>query len=201
MRYPPGYKEKKHTELLKTSGSLMKKNGFAATGVDALMQSAGMTSGAFYSHFASKSDLLKALVTSELTASQNLWARNPHASAEDWLDFELERYLSIQHVQQPETGCLLPSLSAEIARTDLSIRELYEQELLKGHAILTQRLGHEELAWAFICQLVGSILIARALPHEELQRSVIHASKLFLRSALVAKNLSFAMPTQEPQKL
>ncbi|NNM51912.1 MAG: TetR/AcrR family transcriptional regulator [Pseudomonadales bacterium] len=186
MRYPPGYKEKKHTELLKISGSLMKKNGFAATGVDTLMHAAGMTSGAFYSHFASKTDLLKTLVTSELTASQTLWTSNPHDTAEDWLDFELERYLSIQHVLQPEAGCLLPSLSAEIARADLSVRERYEQELLKGHAILTQRLGDENLAWAFICQLAGSILIARTLPTEELQRMVIHASKLLLRNALAS---------------
>ncbi len=187
MRYSPGYKEKKYAELLKTSGRVLKKNGFAATGVDALMHAAGMTSGAFYSHFASKSDLLLSIVTSELTNSQNLWASNPYDSAEEWIDFELDRYLSLQHVQHPEDGCMLPALSAEVARADLSIRERYEQELSKGHSILTQRLGDEHLAWVFICQLAGSILIARALHDENLQRSVINASKFFLKNALASK--------------
>lgn len=62
MRYQPGHKEEKRKELLKATGRKVKVNGFAATGVDALAQAAGMTSGAFYSHFGSKSDWLKALI-------------------------------------------------------------------------------------------------------------------------------------------
>lgn len=184
MRYRPGHKEEKRKELLKASGGLVKKSGFAATGVDALMQAAGMTSGAFYSHFDSKSDLLKALIETELLASREMWAGNPHDTAEEWLSFELDRYLNLGHVRHPEAGCMLPSLAAEIARTDSSVRELYEKEFLKGQEILAKRLGSEELAWAFICQLVGAILMARAMPNEATQRAIIEASKRFLKDAM-----------------
>jgi len=47
MRYPIGYKEARR-KLLKHNGSLIKSNGFAAAGVDALMAASGLTSGAFY---------------------------------------------------------------------------------------------------------------------------------------------------------
>ena len=184
MRYRPDHKEEKRKELLKASGGLVKSSGFAATGVDAMMQAAGMTSGAFYSHFASKSNLFKALIETELLASREMWAGNPHETAEEWLGFELDRYLSMGHVRHPEAGCILPSLAAEIARSDMSVRELYEREFLKGHQILARRLGSEELAWAFICQLVGAILMARAMPDEATQRTIIDASKRFLKDAI-----------------
>jgi AcrR family transcriptional regulator len=184
MRYKPGHKEEKRKELLKTSGAVVKANGFAATGVDALMQAAGVTSGAFYSHFSSKSDLLKALIESELLASREMWAGNPHETAEEWLSFELDRYLSFSHVKHAEAGCILPSLAAEISRADDSVRDLFEKELLKGQQVLAKRLRSEELAWAFLCQLVGTILMARAMPSETMQRSIIEASKHFLKERI-----------------
>jgi TetR/AcrR family transcriptional regulator, transcriptional repressor for nem operon len=184
MRYKPGYKEEKRKELLKASGALVKQSGFAATGVDALMQAAGVTSGAFYSHFSSKSDLLKALIESELQASREMWAHNPHETGEEWLGFELDRYLNMAHVKHPEAGCVLPSLTAEIARADSAVRTLYEKELRKGQESLVQRLGNDDIAWAFLCQLVGAILIARAMPGEGMQRTIIEASKRFLQEAI-----------------
>ncbi|TFV98637.1 TetR/AcrR family transcriptional regulator [Oxalobacteraceae bacterium OM1] len=184
MRYRPKHKEEKRKELLQASGSLAKQNGFAATGVDALMQAAGVTSGAFYGHFASKSELLEALIESELLASREMWAGNPHETAEDWIAFELDRYLNLAHVKHPEAGCILPSLGAEIARADVSVRKTYARELAKGHAILAKRVGSDELAWAMICQLVGAILIARAMPSPAMQRTILESSKQFLKSNL-----------------
>ena len=77
MRYKAGYKEEKRKELLEISGQLAKKNGFGATGVDTFMKAAGVTSGAFYSHFSSKNDLFKALVENELKDSIKKWDNNP----------------------------------------------------------------------------------------------------------------------------
>ncbi|WP_296445409.1 TetR/AcrR family transcriptional regulator [Rhodoferax sp. UBA5149] len=184
MRYPPGHKQEKRKELLKTSGSLVKEGGFATTGVDALMEAAGVTSGTFYSHFSSKTDLLKALIENELQISRDMWAGNPHETAEEWIDFELDRYLCLSHVKHPQAGCVLPALGAEIARADRSVKLLYEKELLKGTNILSKRLGSESLAWAFICQLVGALVMARAMPSEAGQKMIIESSKQFLKRAI-----------------
>jgi AcrR family transcriptional regulator len=184
MRYPPGHKQEKRKELLKLSGALVKEGGFASTGVDALMQAAGVTSGTFYSHFSSKSDLLKALIENELQISRDMWAGNPHETVEEWIALELVRYLNMGHVKHPEAGCILPSLGAEIARSDKSVKELYEKEMLKGTEILAKRLGSEDLAWAFVSQLVGSLLLARAMSTEESQKAIIESSKRFLTHAV-----------------
>lgn len=189
MRYPAGHKQEKRKELLRVSGALIKTHGFSATGIDTLTQGAGVTSGSFYSHFGSKTELLKALIDNELQISRDMWAGNPHDTAEEWVNFELDRYLSLSHVNHPESGCVIPALGAEIARADTSVRELYAEELHKGVVILAQRLGNESLAWAFICQLVGALVLARAMPTAKEKKTVIEASKQFLKSALNSPSL------------
>ena len=57
MRYPTGYKQQTNERILRAAGRLFRKQGYAATGVDAVMKSADLTAGAFYSHFRSKEDL------------------------------------------------------------------------------------------------------------------------------------------------
>ena len=68
MRYPATHKQDTRARLLKTTGALAKRQGFAGTGVDGLMAAAGLTSGAFYSHFRSKGELLDAIETVEKCA-------------------------------------------------------------------------------------------------------------------------------------
>ncbi|WP_168378856.1 TetR/AcrR family transcriptional regulator [Acinetobacter cumulans] len=186
MRYKPEYKQQKRQELLNITGQIAKKNGFAATGVDSLMKAAGVTSGAFYSHFSSKQDLLKALVEYELQQSFNMWQSNPHHNAADWINFELDRYLTPSHLEHPEQGCVLPTLATEVARADDTIKQAYEKELLRGHALFSAHLASEEKAWAIMSQLVGAVLIARAMHDPELQKSILQANKMIIQDYLAA---------------
>ena len=74
MRYSTEHKEGTRQRLLAKTGALVKKKGFAATGVDGLMAAAGLTSGAFYAHFRSKSELLEAIIANELKRSGELFS-------------------------------------------------------------------------------------------------------------------------------
>lgn len=198
MRYQPGHKTEKRQHLLQASAAMVKQNGFAASGVDALMKAAGVTSGAFYSHFGSKNELLKAVVSHELGASRELWAGNPHESLSDWLEHELNRYLTLSHVRHPEAGCIIPTLAAEIARADEEVKTLYQQELAKGLAVMEQRLGSAALAQAFLQQMVGAVMMARALPDEASQRACLDAAKQVLRQ--MAATLTVAQAPQQKPK-
>src|SRR5690606_12710384 len=100
------------------------------------------------------------------------------------IEFELDRYLTPAHVQHPEQGCSLPTLASEIARADQDTKLVYETELLRGHALFSQHLGSEELAWAMICQLAGAILIARAAADPHLQMTILNADKMMIRQYL-----------------
>ncbi|WP_394779125.1 TetR/AcrR family transcriptional regulator [Undibacterium sp.] len=174
--------------LLATAGAETKKKGFAATGVDGLMQAAGVTSGAFYSHFSSKNDLFKAVIETELQDSIKMLVGNPHQDMADWLDHESSRYLTMSHVRHPEAGCVLPALGAEISRADDSIKQLHEQQMLEARNMLATRLGDDTAAWGLIAQCVGSLLLARAMASEDTQREVINASREFLQRAITKQS-------------
>ena len=64
------------------------------------------------------------------------------------------------------------------------VKAIFEHEMRKAVAILAERIGSEASAWAFICQLVGTVLMARAMPDKSSQAAIIEASKAFLRRAL-----------------
>ena len=62
MRYPPDQKAKARRALLQAGMRSMKAAGFNGIGVDGLAAGAGVTSGAFYSNFANKEEMLEAIV-------------------------------------------------------------------------------------------------------------------------------------------
>ena len=67
-----------------------------------------------------------------------------------------DSYLSLEHVRHPESGCVLPALGAEIARSDTAVKEVFAHELQKGINGLAERLGDPQLATAVISQMAVS---------------------------------------------
>ena len=177
MRYKQGYKDEKRKDMLKAAGGVAKRDGYAASGVDALARAAGVTSGAFYAHFASKAGFLEALVTSEMQRSRRRWSRDPELSKETWLAEETARYLSLAHVENPENGCILPTLAAEIARAPEATRQVFGGELRKAHQEIAERLGSDAEAWTFLTQIVGAMVLARAVADGEMQAEILEAGR------------------------
>jgi TetR/AcrR family transcriptional regulator, transcriptional repressor for nem operon len=175
MRYRQGYKDEKRKELLKAAGGAAKRDGFAASGVDALAKAAGVTSGALYAHFSSKAGFLAALITQEMEKSRVRWARRPERTPATWRIEEAARYLSLAHIENPETGCILPTLAADISHAELATRQLFGEELRKAHQEIAERLGDQREAWTFLAQIVGAMVLARAVTDEEMQGEILGA--------------------------
>lgn len=184
MRYSTEHKEQTRQKLVQSSGAIAKQGGFAATGVAGLMKAIGLTGGAFYNHFPSKDDLFSEIVRQELSGSRiNLRAQEGELTL-DTLQRCLDQYLSMAHVHNPQAGCPIPTLGAEIARADIAVREEAEHWLVTLHKAWAQTLNDEALAWAMLAQCVGALVIARMLAGEETQRAVLQASRDFLREAV-----------------
>ncbi len=58
MRYAPDHKEKTRARIIEAAGKVFRRQGYHATGVDKVMEEAGLTAGGFYAHFDSKQALL-----------------------------------------------------------------------------------------------------------------------------------------------
>ena len=182
MRYSAEHKAQTRDKLLASSGALAKRGGFSATGVDGLMKAIGLTGGAFYGHFASKDALFAAIVERELSHSVALLGGD--GSAPDKLRRCLDIYLSMRHVEQPDNGCALPTLGAEIARADERVRLRTEQQILQLQNTWAEIIGDAQLAWTILAQCLGSLLLARMMASQESRQQVLGASLDMLEHTL-----------------
>lgn len=189
MRYSTTHKADTRKHLLRTAGALAKKKGFSSTGVDALMAAAGLTSGAFYNHFSSKDELFSELLKQEVEHSFSLFADEVSGeSVDEWIDRQLKRYLNWKHVQSAESGCVVPSLGAEIARADKPAKKIFEDAAKRIHDVWADQLGDDKTAWAVIAQLIGTVLLARAMASDKTGKEVLNAGKEFLENVLLQKD-------------
>ncbi len=174
MRYTQEYKESAKQRLVAAGGSHAKQHGFGGSGMSELAAAAGVTTGSLYKHFGGKADLFATLISAELKRTAQMYdALDPTDRA--GAVKSMNSYLSLQHVKHPEQGCLLPSLTPEVARADQSVRDVFQQGMQEVHASLERLTGSSDGAWTLIAQNVGAVMIARALSDEKLQRELLAA--------------------------
>ena len=171
MRYPPDHKTVAPAKLIEAGGALAKKAGFSNTGIDALVAAAGVTTGAFYSQFRSKAELLHAIVEREL--SRTVEAFTGKSSKE--LQRVIAWYLSPRHAAHPEEGCPIPSLGSEIARADEETRLLFEGLVKQLVDALEVGTAERSKAWALLAQSIGGVVLARAVLNSETQQEILKA--------------------------
>jgi AcrR family transcriptional regulator len=175
MRYPAEQKESTRAKLVSSSARLAKKKGFAASGVDSLTAAAGLSGGGFYKHFTGKAELLRAIVEHELARSFTVFFAGPQVSGKRWLRRTVEQYFGRENVLVPEAGCMLPSLAGEIARSDPATRRSFEGGMRRIVQAVAPQVGGEAAAWAVLAQLVGAVVIARALATPAARQAVFDA--------------------------
>lgn len=175
MRYSASHKQETRKRLLESSAVSAKKDGFSTVGVDGLMKAIGLSGGAFYSHFSSKDELFSSIVERELSQSLERLSGDGQQNRAR-LERCLKHYLSMAHVEQPETGCALPALGAEIARSDIAVRQQAEHWICRLQESWSRTLGSESLAWAILSQCIGALVVARMLVSPDIQRKVLESS-------------------------
>jgi AcrR family transcriptional regulator len=173
MRYSANHKLETKQKLLESSAVSAKKSGFATVGVDALMKAIGLSGGAFYSHFSSKDELFASIVERELAQSLERLGAD---QGRERLERCLKHYLSMSHVEHPESGCALPALGAEIARSDILIRQQAENWICRLQESWARILESDSLAWAILSQCIGALVVARMLATPDIQRTVLKSS-------------------------
>ena len=179
MRYPSTHKEETRKKLIGSARAIAKRGGFGTTGVDELMASIGLTGGAFYGHFPSKEALFAELVEQEISNSAEMLAGD-ESSPPDHVAKRLRSYLSSAHALHPETGCVLPTLGAEIARAAPEVRATVEQGLKRLQKSWSARIGDPDAAWALIAQCVGALVLSRAVESERTRKEILASSRRFI---------------------
>ncbi|MEV2210386.1 TetR/AcrR family transcriptional regulator [Streptomyces sp. NPDC050997] len=180
MRYSKEHKAQAKAAIVREAGRTLKEGGFHGVGVDGLAASAQVTSGALYSNFANKEAVLEEVVATQLGIEFAGLADKEPAERRALLRESLRVYLSDLHREDPGHGCVMPSLSADVARAGDSVREAYRRRMADVIAILAPAMRGKpeeqvQLAWALLASIVGAITIARALPSGDQAQAVLDA--------------------------
>jgi TetR/AcrR family transcriptional repressor of nem operon len=182
MRYAADHKQHTSERILRAAGRLFRKQGYAATGVDAVMASAQLTAGGFYAHFRSKADLLAE--TLDAVFREGGGDRPPELSAlqgPDWLRAFSLFYLSAEHRDAADRGCPIPTLAAEVARTGARTRRVFEQHLRQIINFVAKQFDERDpdrrLAISTIAMFAGAVLLARAVNDETFSQEILNACR------------------------
>src|SRR4051794_26082929 len=112
-RYAPEHKDATRRRMIESAGRRFKRDGFDASGIASLVGDAGLTNGAFYSHFSSKDDLITTVVAAQIGAQAARLEGLPVGP--ESVEAFLREYLSPEHRDDPASGCPSAALLDEIA--------------------------------------------------------------------------------------
>jgi AcrR family transcriptional regulator len=176
-RYGKEHKQATRQRIIEKAGRRFKRDGIHGSGIATLMGDAGLTNGAFYSHFASKEDLVATTVADELREQRaRLSAKAPERAGVEQF---VRAYLSTAHRDNPDDGCPSAALLDEIGRCTDATKRAYTDGLLLIIDDIAARLAphHPEpargkalSAFAF---MVGTLQLSRALADRRLADEVL----------------------------
>jgi len=190
MRYPSDQKARAKQTILQAGARALRTNGFNGIGVDGLAASAGVTSGAFYSNFSNKEALLEEVIETCLGEPFIDSESGSPAERQHRLKEWLAMYISAEHRADPASGCVMPTLSADVARSNPQIRAAYGRKMLAlvykmSNVLDGETLDREKRAWSIVAMMVGAVAISRAMPDGEKADQVLD-SALQTAIALIA---------------
>jgi len=181
MRHKGVPKDVTRQKMLDAAGRGFRSHGYAGIGVDGLAKAAGVTSGAFYSHFGSKGaafDVALAVGLDEVIESIPT-VQKTHGT--DWVKAFAEHYLGKPHRDDLACGCAMATLTAEVVRSGPEVHAAFEKKMTTIADLVSRGLegksdeDRRARAWAMLGVLIGGINVARAMKGAQVADEVANA--------------------------
>jgi len=192
MRYEKGRRDASRERILQAASERFRADGIAASGLSRVMQDAGLTNGAFYPHFQSKTQLVRESLASALDAQAEQMRR---ILATEGLDGLIAAYLSPEHRDNPGVGCATAALAGEIAREPPETRAVHSGRaatLIRQLAAYMppQAKDPEAMALALLASCIGTLQLARAAGGAELSDRILAIGREAARTLSRTPSLS-----------
>ncbi|UYG04174.1 TetR/AcrR family transcriptional regulator [Halomonas sp. LR3S48] len=192
MPWSEDRKPQTRARILQAAARLFTRHGFDGTSIDTIMQQAGLTRGAFYAHFDSKSELY--------AMALRYAAREGVARIELKSDpcARMALYLSETHLHSEDLLCPLACLVSDVAQQEEQVRETYTR-LLEG--FIAFYAGQSEpdsparrQALQQAVTMIGGMAIARTLTDPALANELLEASRELATSLMADQESQPAAP-------
>lgn len=169
--------------IIDAAGALFRAKGFDGVGVADIMKAADLTHGGFYGHFASKDDLAAQASKRTLSRAAANWAKIVAEAPKDPYAALLNHYLSPRHRDDPGHGCAFAALSVDAARCAKPVRTAFAEGLEPLIDVVAKSLpgrskaARRRKAIATVAELVGALILARAVGSGKLSDEVLEATR------------------------
>lgn len=168
----------KHRDgLLNAASRLFRERGFDKVGIAEISAAAGLTHGAFYTHFESKEALC-----AEAIGIASGRTRVALDSRLKWRA-SVEAYLSPKHVRDRAGGCPFAALGGDVPRESETIRSAFSDSLEQSIDSVAAGLGHvgegegREEAIQALATMVGALVLARTAATPKLRDEILGAAR------------------------
>lgn len=173
-------KEETHQRILQSIHKGFRQQGYDGAGVDGLATAAGVTSGAFYSHFGSKAQAFRETVAEGVLQFAEAVEHYQEEYGDNWLEEFSSFYLGEKRNCTLSESCALQSLTSEVARSDKKTRSVFQSELLKAEKTFSTGMKNTnkpdpDYAWSTIAMLIGGVTLARAVKDQTLADEIAQA--------------------------
>lgn len=176
-RYEKGHKDETRRHILDVASTQFRESGIAAVGLAGIMSEAGLTNGAFYTHFASKEELVREVLNEALNRREERHRANLENGVA--LEATIRDYLSTRHRDHAGAGCPTAALVAEIARHPKATREAFTGKMSDLIALMAEQIrqGSTEerrrKAIAVYAIMVGALQLSRAVNDRRLSDEIL----------------------------
>lgn len=165
MRYPAGHKEAVREQIVGAASRALRREGFQGVSIPSLMRQVGLTHGGFYRHFPDR----EALLIEAARAAAGETSQTVFGPDQD-LPSAVKSYLSRQHLEHPELGCVVAALATDVPRQSAAtrgafgalVRGLLDRVERKLRPASRARVPGDD-ALRLGAQLVGAMVLARAV--------------------------------------
>ena len=182
MRVSRAQAEKNRQTVIDVASRLFRERGFDGIGLKDLMESAGLTQGAFYKQFASKDDLAAQASRRALESAFLRWSAAAAADPQDPLAAVIAFYLSMDHRGERMEGCPVVALGSDAARQGAEVKASFEAGIEDYLKMLGPWVGEahgkeaSDKAMAILSTMVGAMVLSRAVNDEELSKRFLQAA-------------------------
>jgi TetR/AcrR family transcriptional repressor of nem operon len=181
MKVSRAQAEKNRDRVIDVAAALFRERGFDGIGLARLMKVAGLTHGGFYGQFKSKEDLAAQASGRALAENLQKWSSVIDGAAGDPLREIVAFYLSEDHRDAPGQGCAVAALGADAARHGGALRSTFTEgvgvyleilsKIMPGGSTAEKR----RKAMATLAEMVGAIILARAVDDADLSKGILEA--------------------------
>ncbi|EIG58678.1 transcriptional regulator [Bradyrhizobium sp. WSM1253] len=176
-RYDKGHRDTTRRHIIDVASSQFRESGIAAVGLAGIMAEAGLTNGAFYTHFASKEDLVRAVLIDALERREQRHKDNLANGVA--LEATIRDYLSPRHRDRAGAGCPTAALVAEIARHPKATRDAFTEKTSEIIALMAAQMPEGPVAErrrraiSVYATMVGALQLSRAVSDRQLSEEIL----------------------------